>query len=66
MGEIAEDILNGECCALCGQYFVKSKPIDDQVWEEQSDEIFAHGYPVACKECWEKGCGYEKAEADTM
>lgn len=25
-----------------------------------------HGYPVACRECWEEGYGYEKATAETM
>ncbi len=44
MGEIANAMINGECCALCGQFFKKP-----------------HGYPVACKECWEKDCGYQKA-----
>ena len=23
MGEIADSMINGECCQLCGQYFVK-------------------------------------------
>ena len=24
MGEIADSMVNGECCQLCGQYFVKA------------------------------------------
>lgn len=44
MGEIADDMIEGVCCALCGQYFVEE-----------------HGYPVACDECYEPDCGYQKA-----
>ena len=51
MGEIAEDIINGECCALCGQYFFNEKM-----------EICEHEYPVACWDCWEKDCGYQKSD----
>jgi len=57
MGEIAEDMLDGNCCALCGQYF--QDPND-------KDVIYTHGYPVACKDCWEPDCGYEKAKAETI
>lgn len=49
MGEIADDIIEGVCCALCGQYF------------EQE-----HGYPVACSDCYEEGCGYQKATEDLI
>ena len=44
MGEIADSMINGECCSLCGQYFADpdSKP----------EQIYEHGYPVVCKECW--------------
>jgi hypothetical protein len=62
MGEIANDMIEGACCALCGQYFVR------EVNKDGADVpvMHEHGYPVACKECWEPGCGYEKAEADTL
>ena len=36
MGELADDIINGQSCSWCGVCFVKE-----------------HGYPVACKDCWE-------------
>ena len=58
MGEIAEDIINGECCALCGEYFYRpnfGNPIP-----------FKHGYPAACKDCYIKDCGYQKAIAETF
>lgn len=41
MGEIADDMIDGACCHLCGQYFVG----DD-------DEMVSHGYEVVCKDCW--------------
>lgn len=47
---MADDIIDGACCALCGQYFVT----------QSAEEIYEHGYPVACNECYEEGCGYEK------
>lgn len=53
MGQIADDIIDGNCCALCGCYFVTDK-----------DELYEHGYPVACWGCWEEGCGYERADEE--
>ena len=49
MGEIADDIIDGACCAICGVYF-----------EEE------HGYPVACSECYDDECSYEKATEDEL
>lgn len=71
MAEIAEDIIDGSCCALCGQYFVD---MEEGATEITTDEngvannaaIHSHGFPVACKECWEPGCGYQKAKANTF
>lgn len=54
MGQIADDIIDGMCCALCGEYFV-----------DKNDNLFSHGFPVACDECWSKKCGYEKQSKDT-
>lgn len=42
MGQIAEDMLDGSCCSLCGQYFEHPK----------SDAIYVHGEPVVCEECY--------------
>ena len=41
MGEIAEDMHDGSCCELCGQYFKHPK-----------GGIYTHGYPVVCNDCW--------------
>jgi len=56
MGEIADSMVIGECCSLCGCYF--------QAPEE--DVIYEHGYPVYCKDCWEPGCGHSRALVDTF
>lgn len=67
MGEIANDMIEGRCCALCGQYFVKSNIVDNKEYEIMGgEELYEHGYPVACKDCWEPGCGYQKAITETL
>ena len=57
MGEISDSMIDGECCALCGQYFQNP---------ENKKHGYTHGYPVACNDCWEPDCGYEKTEVDTI
>lgn len=54
MGEISDAIINGEICAFCMLPFI------------YKGSSYEHGYPVACKDCWEPDCGYEKATADTI
>ena len=56
MGETANNIINGSCCVLCGQYFHKFDCIG----------TYSHGYPVACYECYTKDCGYPKAVVKTI
>lgn len=51
MGEIADDIIDGICCALCGCYFT-----------EDDETLYEHGYPVVCKDCWKPNCGYDEAD----
>jgi hypothetical protein len=43
MGEMTEDILNGISCSICGMYFIDPK---------DSSELYEHGYPVVCWDCW--------------
>ena len=62
MGEIAENMIDGTCCSLCGQYFQHPKESKDR----GAIGTYTHGYPVACKDCWEPDCGYQKAEAETF
>jgi hypothetical protein len=38
MGDIADQIINGEACELCVMPFKNG---------------YEHGYPVVCKDCWE-------------
>lgn len=55
MGQIAEDMLDGSMCSLCGCYFKHPKV-----------GIYVHEHPVACQDCYEDGCGYDKANVDTF
>lgn len=62
MGEIADDMVQGRACALCGQYFIDPK---------KPDTIFEHGYPVACHTCWnhlkkDEKAGLQRAIVDTF
>ena len=47
MGEIADDMLEGACCSICGQYFKHPKTTDDEAI------IYIHGLPVVCWDCWD-------------
>lgn len=44
MGQIAEDMTDGSCCELCGQYFKDPK----------SGDIYTHEHPVVCWDCWDE------------
>lgn len=61
MGEIADDMVEGRACELCGSYFQ----------DKNTDNIYEHGFPVVCKDCWfdmtnEERKGYTKASVDTF
>ncbi len=56
MGQIAEDMIDGSMCSLCGCYFKFTN----------CPGIYVHEYPVACWDCWDKDCGFPKAEVDTF
>lgn len=75
MGEIANDMIEGRCCSLCGQYFISNETIlhgsipDIVVDPNDADDyqvMYEHGYPVVCEECWEEDCGYQKAITETL
>jgi len=40
---MSEDIINGECCDLCGCYFK----------ERFKEQTFTHGHPATCTDCWD-------------
>ena len=61
MGEIADDMIEGRACDLCGCYFI----------HREDGEIFEHGYPATCNQCWNKLTKeekkyHQKAIADTL
>lgn len=43
MGEIANQMINGEACELC------LMPFEDP---RKRGEVYEHGYPVVCHHCW--------------
>lgn len=64
MGEIADDLIDGSACEICGQYFLDP---DD----EDGETLYQHGYPVVCKECWsqltpQEKKFHQKAKAETL
>ena len=58
MGQIADDIIDGACCALCGCYFATS----EKDTNGSPVGIYEHGCPVVCTDCWEPGVLYGKAD----
>lgn len=61
MGEIADDMLDGTTCSLCGMFFKGKK----------EDELYSHGYPVVCWKCWkdltkEEKKNHQRAEVETI
>jgi hypothetical protein len=64
MGEIAEDVVDGTCCQLCGCYF-KGKD------EPYAEKFHSHGHPVVCWSCWQdlnkfERKQYQRAQVDTI
>lgn len=62
MGEIADDMIDGTSCELCGCYFID--PQDE-------DKLFTHGHPAVCKSCWngltkDEKKNHQRAIADTL
>ncbi len=49
MAEIAEDMIDGRCCSLCGCYFADVEPNKSDV----PLNLTTHGYPVVCWDCWD-------------
>ena len=61
MGEIADDLVEGATCSLCGSFF-------EGLTE---GECHVHGYPVVCWDCWgdlskRERKNYQRAERPTL
>lgn len=54
---IAEDMIEGSSCSLCGDYFEDN---------QDGGKLLTHGYPVACTACHHPDCGYQEAETNTF
>ena len=67
MREIAEDMLDGTMCSVCGQYF--RHPKQDPLKNGDTIQVYTHGYPVACRDCWNPGMrkdGIQKARVSVI
>jgi hypothetical protein len=43
-----EDKIDGSCCSICETYFKNCVK-----WlTHRTNDIYTHGYPVACQECY--------------
>jgi len=51
MGQIAEDMEDGSCCEICGQYF-----------EHPKGGIYVHEHYTTCLECWDELSKAEKKD----
>lgn len=65
---VADDMVEGMACCLCGCYFQSP---DDRADEIGDETIHVHGYPVVCWECWrdlskEQRKQYQRALARTI
>lgn len=57
MGETAEDLVTGTTCSQCGMFFIAPGSA------RHKPEIYTHGFPVVCKECWNEMTPQERADA---
>lgn len=53
MGELADQIINGESCELCLMPFKDPK---------KPNTAYEHGYPVVCWDCWSGLTAKEKKQ----
>ena len=60
MGQISDDVVDGLVCQLCLCFFKKDEL--DEKPGEPSPQLFEHGYPVVCWECWKDLTNKEKKE----
>lgn len=54
MGEIADSMINGEMCAVCGVYLEPEEKVYDQVSEKKMKmpkDGSPMGFPVICADC---------------
>lgn len=56
MGEIADSMVNGELCAMCGVALDYSKEVDEE----------PYGIPMYCSESCAIDAGYSKKDAKHM
>lgn len=51
MGQIADDMIDGTTCCVCGTFFVDQPPGEHRD-DSKEVSLFTHGFPAACFSCW--------------
>lgn len=62
MGQIADDMIDGTTCSLCGRYFHSEEVTEPTTKGGKVYTLFTHGYPVVCWECWKTLSKSEKKD----
>lgn len=62
MGELADDMVTGACCCLCGAYFEHPTC---------KSTLYRHDHPVVCWDCWDDmpkkdRKQYQRADTNTL
>lgn len=53
MGQIADDMIDGTTCCLCGMYFDGGKdPAHVTPENPDGSMLYTHDYPAVCFDCW--------------
>ena len=63
MGDMANDMVDGTTCSICGLYFLTDGG------SKETAKVFTHGYPAACKKCFRAGMrrdGIQKSNKRTL
>lgn len=68
MEDASEDMLDGTCCAVCRHYFADDASIKiiRKGRDSAGAKFYTHGYPVACRSCWNEDSLYQRAVVGTI
>jgi len=54
MGEIADLIIDGQQCDLCGCHFKGPNADKPKANPKDPDPYWGHGHPATCWDCWKE------------
>ena len=53
MGEIADQMIDGQCCDVCACVFQGPDGKEHVGTEKDPFPYWSHGYPATCWDCWD-------------